>query len=303
MKKEIVFLICVMFSFFSCQKEKVKMTEYSNTNKCITFNVPHYMSLVKEDAKSMLFDGNKRLLKVMWINMVDEGSWDLGKFAQRVIGDNASKLSLVESNDTLIAYEIQRGFVSIPAQEISIHQCNGYSILVCSFGIDKNTHDLISNSIKCKKAKPDKKDISNQSPTLKYNGDYIELEYPNQWVVDENINDQTADVYIGMPDKSFGARLFRFENENDIPFKDSMNEIADNWRNFASVDVEYVTINGNEWCKQFINTSVQGEEMQQVSYYCQKGTWIYNVKFGNCENGVNTNKEKIVSIMKSIKLK
>ena len=74
-----------------------------------------------------------------------------------------------------------------------------------------------------------------------------------------------------------------------------MNELADNWKEYAKVDVSYVKYNGVEWCVQDLKI---GDINRQISYYTQKGRYIYNVKFGNQASEIDQN--IIDTIMKSV---
>lgn len=304
MRKKIIFLIGVIATLFSCQNQVEDMSEYSNSDKTIFCKIPVYMKLTKETTKSLLFEGNRKLVNIMWMESANGDKWDIEKFTQQMIGGNSSNLTLVEHNDTLIAYEIQKGMTTIPAHIISLHEKDGYSIMVCTMGMSMETHQSISNAIRCKSTNH----ITSQekiaiNKNITYDGEYIKLLYPEHWDIDEHPNTLTADVYIGQKNHAFGVWLFRFEIEDGITFKEGMIDVANNWREIAEVDVSYKRINGKEWCRQDIRMNMQGQENRQVSYYCQKDNYVYNVKFGNARKEVDENIATIDSIMSSIILK
>lgn len=170
------------------------------------------------------------------------------------------------------------------------------SIIVAIMGINIATHNTISNSVL------DKMTVTKNKTTL-YEGKYMNLYYPSNWIVDEHPKSMVADVYIGQKNYIFGMWLFRIENESGISFKKAMAEMANSYREIAKIDLTYEKINGREWCKQNIQMNVQGQNYRQISYYCQIGSHIYNVKFGNSASEIQNNLVVINSIMASINIK
>lgn len=143
--KKVIFLIVMTMLLFACQNSKMEMSEYFNSSRTLSFKVPSYMHMAKEDNSSMRFEGNNKFVNFMWNN--SGNNWDVEKFAQHIT-QNSNGLTLVEKNDTLIAYEIQKGVVTLPALVFSLHNRNGYSILVTTMGLGKTKHQMITNSIK-----------------------------------------------------------------------------------------------------------------------------------------------------------
>ncbi len=141
-KNALFFIIIVVLS--ACQNKGLEMTEYENSNKTLTFNIPSYMHKTDEDNSSMRFEGNKKFVNIMWNKL--ENSWDIERFSQHLT-ENTEGLTLVEKNDTLIVYEIQKGMVTLPALIFSLHERSNYSILVTTMGIGKSNHQIITNSI------------------------------------------------------------------------------------------------------------------------------------------------------------
>ena len=273
------------------------MSGYYTTDSVLYCKVPSFLSLTRTEEHSLQFDGGNKLAKVMIIpeanRMVKDG------FAQQMVGDSRSKMTLVEDNDSISAYEIQRGMTTIPAQMVSVYNRNGYAVILTTMGIDLKVHKAMGQSIRCK----EKEYKDTDSEFCKYQGDYLSLDYPSEWIVDEHPNTQTADVWIMQKDHAFGVWLFRFEKEDDISFEEAMTSIANNWREVAKVEMTYKQINDIKWCKHDIRMSIQGQEGRQISYYCQRGNYIYNVKFGNSGEAVEKNQNTIDSIMASVVLK
>lgn len=170
------------------------------------------------------------------------------------------------------------------------------SIIVAILGINIATHNTISNSVL------DRMTVTKNKTTL-YEGKYMNLYYPSNWIVDEHPKSMVADVYIGQKNYTFGMWLFRIENESGISFKKAMSEMGNSYPGIAKVDLAYEKINGREWCKQNIQMNVQRQNYRQISYYCQIGSHIYNVKFGNSASEIQNNGEIINSIMASINIK
>ena len=79
-----------------------------------------------------------------------------------------------------------------------------------------------------------------------------------------------------------------------------MEEVANNWREQANINMSYERINERDWCRQDIKMSIEGIDYRQISYYCQIGDTIYNVKFGNNIDAVQNNLELIDSMMFSL---
>lgn len=297
MKKELLTLLGILIIWGACQNrndKSVEMSMYYTSDSTMCCKVPSYMSLTKKDHESVLFQGNHKLVQI--IKTSSPHNRDLEKFAQRLIGNNRSNLTLTEHNDTLIIYEIQKGSITIPAHIFSLHERNGFSIMVMTLGLNLSTHNAISNSVIYKVT-------VTKNETALYQGKYINLCYPSDWIVDEHPKSMVADVYIGPPNYTFGMWLFRIENESGISFRKAMSEMGNSYRGIAKINLTYEKINGREWCKQNIQMNVQGQKYRQISYYCQNGAHIYNVKFGNNASEIQNNLVVINSIMASINIK
>ena len=104
------------------------MSEYCTNDSFLCCKIPSFLHLTKNDGQSMQFEGNKKFAKVMIVSSYDRAVKD--DFVQQLVGDNRSKLTVIEENDTITAFEIQRGMTTIPAQVVSIYQRNGYAVLL-----------------------------------------------------------------------------------------------------------------------------------------------------------------------------
>ena len=101
----------------------------------------------KEDSIAIFYGVNDRFLQIMKTKLPYE--WDMYSFAHRMIGNNRRNLTLVSENDSLLVYEIQKGLIHIPAAMVSVYKKSGYSILLYTFGLDKDLHMTIGNFIQC----------------------------------------------------------------------------------------------------------------------------------------------------------
>ena len=145
MKQKVLCITMLITIMFGCKNKDCDMIEYKNSETSLCFNVPSYMHKSKENNSSMLFEGNEKFVNFMWNK--SENGWDLDKFSQKMTKDSED-LTLVEKNDTLIVYEIQKGIATMPALIFSLQERNGYSILTTTMGISKTNHQTITNSIK-----------------------------------------------------------------------------------------------------------------------------------------------------------
>ena len=300
MKKQLSIIVAVAAILCSCHnrtKEAIEsMSEYKTADSVLCCKAPAYLHLTRTDGHSLQFEGGKKMAKVMIIPSADR--WVKDDYANKMVGDFRSKMTLVEDNDSITAYEIQRGMTVIPAQMVSVYKRNGYTVILATMGVDLDVHKAMGQSIRCKA-----KENKDKSETCNYQGEYMSLNYPSIWNVNEHPNTQTADVYISQSNHAFGVWLFRFEIEDGITFKEAMNNIAKNWREVAKVSVSNEQINGVKWCKHDIRMNMQGQEGRQISYYSLKGCYIYNVKFGNSPVEVEKNLSLIDSIMATVTIK
>ena len=291
-------ILTIVVILCSCVNNPIKeidtMSEYCTNDSFLCCKIPSFLHLTNTNGHSMQFEGNKKFAKVMIVSSYDRTVKDF--YVEQLVGNNRGKLSVIEENDTITAFEIQRGVTTIPAQVVSIYKRNGYAVLLATMGIDINLHKTIGKTIRCNAC-------DNKLVFMKYQGEYLNLECPSEWTLDEEPETQTADVYIGKNDRSFGLWLFRFEKEDGISFDEAMTGLADNWREVATIGMSYETINGVEWCKHDILISTQGQESRQISYYTHNGNKIYNIKFGNKAQEVEKNQTLINDIMRSVELK
>ena len=300
MKKQLSIIVAVAAILCSCHnrtKEAIEsMSEYKTADSVLCCKAPAYLHLTRTDGHSLQFEGGKKMAKVMIIPSADR--WVKDDYANKMVGDFRSKMTLVEDNDSITAYEIQRGMTAIPAQMVSVYKRNGSTVILATMGVDLDVHKAMGQSIRCKA-----KENKDKSETCNYQGEYMSLNYPSIWNVNEHPNTQTADVYISQSNHAFGVWLFRFEIEDGITFKEAMNNIAENWREVAKVNISNEQINDVEWCKHDIRMNIQGQEGRQISYYSLKGYNIYNVKFGNSAVEVEKNLSLIDSIMATVVIK
>ena len=281
--KNSIFLIGFIMALTACHNKNVNMSEYSNSDKTITCKLPSYMRLTKESKYLIMFAGNQKIARIIWALSENDGHWDMERSAEQMLGKNKSKLTLVEQNDSLIAYEARSGNISLPASVFSLHEISGYSVLLFTMGFTVESHLSISDSIRCK---PVKKKNEFKTGTTTYDGEYINLEYPSHWEIDNSLNFLTSDVYIRQPDRTFGVQLFRFEREDSTTFHDDMTQLVNSWRETSNVDMSYETINGKKWCRHDIQTNSLEMVIQQISYYCWKDCYIYNVRFTHLKDSV-----------------
>lgn len=151
--KNSIFLIGFIMALTACHNKNVNMSEYSNSDKTITCKLPSYMRLTKESKYLIMFEGNQKIASIIWALSENEGQWDMERIAEQMLGKNKSKLTLVEQNDSLIAYEARSGNISLPASVFSLHEISGYSVLLFTMGFTVESHLSISDSIRCKPVK------------------------------------------------------------------------------------------------------------------------------------------------------
>lgn len=126
--------------------ENLKYVCTSDSTMC--FKVPTYMYKQKEDSKSILYEGNKKLVQIMKTELPDK--WNMHSFAQHMIGNKRGEMTLVSQNDSLLVYEIQKGITHLPAFAFSLLERNGYSVLLTTFGLNEELHLKVSKTINCK---------------------------------------------------------------------------------------------------------------------------------------------------------
>ena len=299
MKNNLVILALFLLSLYSCQKQtngRELMQSYFTPDSALSFNVPSNMTLKKVDASSILFEdkNGNNFLQLMFVKTIN-GNWNLESFSKHLIG-NTSNLTLVEYSDSLIAYEIQNGMVRIPALMFSLYEHCGYSLLLTTMGVGIESHKKIGNSFVCRQQNKD------ESYTV-YHGAYLKLKYPSNWILDNDINLQTTDVWIRQKNSAFGVSIFRIKNNEGVNFSTVMNEMANSWNEWATVDVSYENINNEEWCKHDIKMNIQGDKLRQISFYREVNGYIYNIKFGNEALTTQQNLATVDSIMHSVVLK
>lgn len=151
MKKNIILCLALVATLFSCQngsqKEIESLSERCTSDSTMCFKVPSYMMKTKEDAMSIQFEGDKKIVKIMKTELPDK--WDMCSFAQYLIGNNRGNLTLVEQNDSLMVYEIHKGATRLSACVFSLHERNGYSVLLTTIGLNAKVHDEIGETIYC----------------------------------------------------------------------------------------------------------------------------------------------------------
>ena len=143
MKKNFILLLSLIFILCGCGQSEVEMFDFNNSDNTLSCKIPTYMHKAKEDNSSLLFEGNKKFINIMWTDAGQE--WNLEKFANKM---TSGDLTLVEKNDSLISYEVRKGNVRLPALAFSLHKTNKYSVIVTTMGLGKNTREIITNSLK-----------------------------------------------------------------------------------------------------------------------------------------------------------
>lgn len=155
MKKTVTVLMTFTSLLTGCyngnngNKNEIEILNYVCTSdSTMCFKVPYYMHKQKEDSKSILYEGNKKLVQIMKTELPDK--WNMHSFAQHMIGNKRGEMTLVSQNDSLLVYEIQKGITHFPAFAFSLLERNGYSVLLTTFGLNEELHLKVSKTINCK---------------------------------------------------------------------------------------------------------------------------------------------------------
>ena len=145
MKKTVTVLMTFTSLLTGCynwnngNKNEIETLNYVCTSdSTMCFKVPYYMHKQKEDSKSILYEGNKKLVQIMKTELPDK--WNMHSFAQHMIGNKRGEMTLVSQNDSLLVYEIQKGITHLPAFAFSLLERNGYSVLLTTFGLNEELH-------------------------------------------------------------------------------------------------------------------------------------------------------------------
>ena len=153
MNKNLFVIALLSLLFGACQNKSDQiieyMSEYYTTDSVLCCKAPSNLSLTRTEGHSLQFEGGKKIAKVMIIPIANRIVKD--DFAQKMVGDFRSKMTLVEDNDSISAYEIQRGMTTIPAQMVSVYNRNGYAVILTTMGVDLKVHKAMGQSIRCKK--------------------------------------------------------------------------------------------------------------------------------------------------------
>ena len=136
--RQISIIVAIATFLCSCHNHTNEMIEYCTDDSVICCKVPSYLQLTKTEGHTLYFEGNKRIAKILIVPSADRETKDF--YINNIVGDSRSEISLVEDNDSITAYEIQRGMISIPAYIISMHERNGYAVMLVTYGIDLDIH-------------------------------------------------------------------------------------------------------------------------------------------------------------------
>lgn len=146
--KKYLFVLSSLLLLSSCQNWTEKtiesMSGYYTTDSVLYCEVPSFLSLTRTSGHSLQFEGGKKMAKVMIIPVANRNVKD--DFAQQMVGDFRSKMTLIEDNDSISAYEIQRGMTTISAQMVSVYNRNGYAFILATVGIDLKVHKAMGQS-------------------------------------------------------------------------------------------------------------------------------------------------------------
>jgi len=122
-----------------------QLHEVTGSESSIKLSVPDGLHITKDDKLSLMLEGNKKFVHCIRTTSADE-EWNLEKFAAD-LNYSDPRVHRVISTDTLIAYEIHVGSVTIPANILSIHRVDTLSYLLITMGYSQDTHEQIGKTI------------------------------------------------------------------------------------------------------------------------------------------------------------
>lgn len=143
MKKNIVF-ICFALLFMGCSSE-TPLYEVSCSKSLIKVSVPEGLHISKEDNSSVTLTGDERFVHCMRTTNAED-KWDLYKFSKSIASSD-SRVVCTTFTDTLIAYEVHVGNITIPAQVMSVHQVDTLSIIITTMGYSQSLHERIAQTL------------------------------------------------------------------------------------------------------------------------------------------------------------
>ncbi len=134
------------------------------------------------------------------------------------------------------------------------------------------------------------------------NTEFYSISFPRTWEIIIN-PDQISDVYIGDSEEKLGFTVLYFET--DFSLSDVMEECNSNAEKegFAIIANDKINLNGQPCYKTVYEFSFGGMDMQQISYTFKKNSRIFNVKFGNRKEEVESSVALIDRIINSFKIK
>ena len=151
MEKRIIICLALLVTLLSCkngnQKEIESLSDCFTSDSLMRYKIPSYMVKTKEDSTSVWYEGNNKLVLIM--RTAAPNQWDMTSFAQVLIGDNRKNLTLVEKNDSLMVFEIQKGAITLPAYIFSVHERDGNSVLLTTLGLNATLHKKMGDAIFC----------------------------------------------------------------------------------------------------------------------------------------------------------
>jgi len=126
------------------------------------------------------------------------------------------------------------------------------------------------------------------------------VSYPNGWSYVEDV--QGIDVYIGANDGCIAFTVASFPTSytlDEVMTEAKANAARAGWKQTNTI----TTLCGVKCYKSVITYTVNGMSVKQIGYTMKKNGYVYNLRFGNDANNVNSMLSTITAIANSFKVK
>ncbi len=291
MKKESLFtLIFLAFGLMSCQQgrnNKVQYKEYTSPDNTYVVSVPEKVPQTQYCIGNYMSFADK-----------DEGIIISIQFtSSNYLSDEVTKISnekysysQIETSDTSALYQFSQGMITA-YKYFLIKRCPDANYLISvsllkgsKMGVKEMGSKIYASLKPCRVKETENKE---QKTLLKadkvYSTSYYSIKYPKEWKIVENINEMT-DAYIGSQLEDFGFTIVRFETDYSI--SEAHTEGNENviQAGFRILNDKQITLAGVKCYKTLQVATVQGKEINHLTYLFKKGNMLYSIKFGNLSN-------------------
>lgn len=294
---KLFFILTILFGSCSNSKKEIIYKTYSSKDKSYIVEIPDNIPLHFSHDNNILFATDDKNLIICIEPFKGK---DLKTFNESIKKDLQTQYTIVHESDSAIFYNNDK---TVSCNLYMLKRFPDISYIICltnkqrlnlieAEDIIKHIHATLTTDLTA----------NTSEPIQEYSNAFFSVVYPAKWKITEN-PDYMSDIYIGAEDMNIGFTVLHFDTDMSLE-----NVVKEGNTNLIQMGMQIenhkkISINNYTYYRTVFLLEYNGMKIKQISYTTKAGTTIYNIKFGNEADVIQSNMETIDKIINSFIIK